>query len=133
MRKILAVFLLFALLVAPVHAQEEQADLRDKFRDNIVVNKSHKDDVLEIMGEPHIKEVISYSNFKLKGVPFIDGAKIIAKEIWTYVNIKKEDAWKESNVAVTLGGVVFAHDVKLIVVFFDAKGKVIGYQISEVA
>jgi len=112
---------------------KEAADPEKAFRRSIKVDKSGKKDVLDILGEPHIKTITDYSNFKPSGVPFVDGDKILPKEVWTYVSLKKGEVWKRSNAVVTLGGVVFAHNVKLIIVSFDDKGKVTGYELTDVA
>ena len=135
MRKLkLSALVVFLCVISFAAAFSEEAlDPREAFRHSIKVNTSGREDVVKILGEPHIKMITDYSNFKPSGVPFVDGDKILPKEVWTYVNLKKGEAWKRSNAVVTLGGVVFAHNVKLITVSFDDKGKVTGYELTDIA
>jgi len=144
MRRI-AVLLIIALAVSfPLYAKSKAVpknaaepdkkiydDLRFKLKSNITVDRSVKGDVLRILGEPNIKETMDYSNFRLSGIPFVDETKIMAKETWIYVSVDKARVWEQDNVTVTLGGVVFCHNLNYIMVFFDDKDKVVGYQLGE--
>ncbi|MGB2705353.1 MAG: hypothetical protein WBC74_00625 [Candidatus Omnitrophota bacterium] len=141
MKKFILAVLIFTLLGAPAYSQdfskepaaaEEKAPgLKKDFRANIVINKSIEEDVLKILGEPHIRTTLDYTNFELSGIPFVKGSKIVAKETWTYIDLSDKAAWKRDNAVLTLGGVIFSRNVKLINVFFDKNGKVIGYQFDE--
>jgi len=138
MRKILTVILVFALFaLLPVggfslEKKKTEIERAQEFKEKIIVDKSCKEDVIEAMGKPNIKAIMDYSNFKLSGVPFVDEKKIMAQEIWTYVDPSKHKAWDKTNVVPTLGGVIFSHNIKVLTVYFDKKGKVLGYEMSEI-
>ena len=106
--------------------------LKKAFRANIVIGKSTKKDVLKILGQPHIRTTLDYTNFELSGIPFVKGSKIVAKETWTYIDLSDKESWERDNAVLTLGGIIFSHNVKLINVFFDEDNKVMGYQFDEI-
>ena len=142
MKKFILAILLFTLLGAAAYSQgpsEKSAAAEEKtpgskkdFRANIIINKSAKEDVLKILGEPHIRTTLDYTNFELSGIPFVKGSKIVAKETWTYIDLSDKETWERDNAVLTLGGIIFSHNVKLINVYFDEDNRVIGYQFDEV-
>lgn len=141
MKKFILAVLVFTLLGPAAYSQdfseksatvkEKMIDLKKDFRANIVIGKSTKKDALKILGEPHIRTTLDYTNFELSGIPFVKGSKIVAKETWTYIDLSDKAAWERDNAVLTLGGIIFSHNVKLINVFFDQNSRVIGYQFDE--
>lgn len=99
----------------------------DRLKSEITVDKSTKNDVLKIFGQPHIKSVNEVSSVELPKVPLLDRLDFFPHETWTYIKSRNGDSIDPDTAIKVLGVGVLSKKLKIVNVFFNEKGKVLGY------
>lgn len=100
------------------------------FRSELIIDQTTVHDVRRLFGDPHVVSLNEFSSVEIPKFALLEKFDYMPKETWTYFRPSTDSTVEGEDILKVLGVGLVAKDFQMVSIFFNEKGKVLGYVVN---